>query len=253
MLEPRRKTGLIKPRQKREGVRELPHPSPQPTQSGFTIVEALVAIILASILLTALTPLLVLAVASRVQARRVDLATQAGRSYVEGLRANAIDPPSKIGANFSRIPTLGVPAPRTMLPGSGVDRGNCLDKNLKSIPCNNANNPPFLVIQAFRDGPIATTDEARQAVIKQGYCVGVRVYRGDAFNGSNYPTEIAPLKVMFTESAGTKNHPLLVMKTQIINQTSFEDYQKRFLKDPDLPPGSTTNPEDNLKPNPCED
>lgn len=252
MLEPRRKTGLIKPWQIREGVRQLLDPSPQSTQSGFTIVEALVAIILASILLTALTPLLVLAVASRVQARRVDLATQAGRSYVDGLRANAIAPPSRIGAKFSQLPTLGVPAPRAMVPGWGIDQGNCLDKNLKSIPCNTAANPPFLVIQAFRDGPIATTDQEKQALAKQGYCVGVRVYRGDAFNGSNYPTEIQPLKVMFTESAGTKNHPLLVMKTQIINQTSFEDYQKRFLKDPNIPP-DPNDPDATLKPNPCQD
>ncbi len=227
MLEPRRKTDLTNLWQTRQGRQLLP-PSPrQSAQSGFTIVEALMALIIASILLVGLAPIVVLSVASRVQARRVDLGTQAARSYIDGLRAGVITPPSDNTAQFSS-PDIGIPA----LSAVPTEPGTCLDKNLNSLDCANLdpNNPPLLYLQAFRNGPIDRTE-----AVTQGYCVGVRVYRADAFNGGGTPTETQPLKNMFTETSTTKNYPLVVMRAEILNQTSFEDYAKRFPQDPNKP------------------
>jgi type II secretory pathway pseudopilin PulG len=222
MLEPRRKIDLTHLWQTRQG-RQLLLPPRQSAQSGFTIVEALMALIIASILLIGLAPIVVLSVSSRVQARRIDLATQAARSYIDGLRAGVITPPSDNTAQFNTpglTPDIGVPP----LPAPPSDPGTCLDKNLKSLDCANPdpNNPPFLYIQAFRN-----TERDPANIVKEGYCVGVRVYRADAFNGGT-PTGTQPLKNMFTETSTTKNYPLVVMRAEILNQTNFDTYASRF-------------------------
>jgi type II secretory pathway pseudopilin PulG len=182
-------------------------------------VEALMALIIASILLIGLAPIVVLSVSSRVQARRIDLANQAARSYMEGLRAAVTDPPTNNAAQFDQPDDLGVTAPAAM----DDSLGTCVDKNIKNLTsCFDPNNPPFLYLQAFRNGPIDPGD-----AVKQGYCVGVRVYRADAFNGG-VPTETRPLKNMFTETSTTKNYPLVVMRAEILNQTNFDTYASRF-------------------------
>ncbi len=236
MLEPRRKIDLTHLWQTRQGSQLLPPPTYKSEQSGLTIVEALMALIIASILLVGLAPIVVLSVSSRVQARRVDLATQAARSYIDGLRAAVIEPPSDNTAQFNTpgLTDVGVPP----LPAPPSDPGTCLDKNLKSLDCANPdpNNPPFLYIQAFRN-----TERDSTNIVKEGYCVGVRVYRADAFNGGT-PTGTQPLKNMFTETSTTKNYPLVVMRAEILNQTDFNTYKDRFAKDPNdpnaLPQGS---------------
>jgi prepilin-type N-terminal cleavage/methylation domain-containing protein len=223
MLEPRRKIDLTHLWQTRQGRQLLPPPPRQSAQSGFTIIEALVALIIASILLIGLAPIVVLSVASRVQARRVDLGTQAARSYIDGLRAAVITPPSNNAAQFDQ-PDLGVTAPTAM----DDNLGTCVDKNIKTLAsCSDPTNPPFLYIQAFRNRSDIPPNQSQDAV-KQGYCVGVRVYRADAFNGGAAPNGTQPLKNMFTESSTTKNYPLVVMRAEILNQTSFQDYASRF-------------------------
>lgn len=61
------------------------------TQAGFSLLEALMAVVVVSILLTAILPMIILSTATRVQARRIDLATKAARSYIDGVRSGAID------------------------------------------------------------------------------------------------------------------------------------------------------------------
>lgn len=247
MLEPRRKTELTAPWQTRKFKRSLLEISLQSGQSGFTILEALMALMVAAILLVAIGPMVTLSVAARVQGRRVDLATQAARSYIDGLRSGAIAPPGDNTANFA-LPNLGV-APPQRLPGNPETAANegisCLDKNLNTLSrCAIPNNPPFLVIQAFRGGESSTTaaitdtDQKNEAIQKEGYCLGVRVYRADAFQNGSAPTETKPNSAPWTSSLSSKKYPLVVMQTQIINQTSFEDYQKRYAPSDPSDPGS---------------
>jgi prepilin-type N-terminal cleavage/methylation domain-containing protein len=49
---------------------------------GYTIIESLVAMIVVSVLMIAIAPVMAFSVATRVQARRTELATQAARSRV---------------------------------------------------------------------------------------------------------------------------------------------------------------------------
>src|SRR4028118_1390884 len=122
MLEPRIKTSLTAPRRTRRGAPSLPHPSLQSAQSGFTIIESLMALMVAAILLTVLSPLVVLSTSYRVQARRIDLATQAARSYIDGLRSDSISPPTtRVDLT---LPEMGAAAP-TAKPDPLTDPGTC--------------------------------------------------------------------------------------------------------------------------------
>ena len=47
--------------------------------AGFTLLESLMAVVVVSILIVSIGPMVALSTASRVNARRVDQATQAGR------------------------------------------------------------------------------------------------------------------------------------------------------------------------------
>ncbi|MGB5959988.1 MAG: prepilin-type N-terminal cleavage/methylation domain-containing protein, partial [Coleofasciculaceae cyanobacterium] len=64
--------------------------------SGFTIIECLLAIIIVSVMLTAVAPVIVLSVATRVQARRVEQATMAGRNYIDAVRGGTIPAPASL-------------------------------------------------------------------------------------------------------------------------------------------------------------
>jgi prepilin-type N-terminal cleavage/methylation domain-containing protein len=66
---------------------------PQSRDGGYTIIESLVAMIVVSVLMIAIAPVMAFSVATRVQARRVELATQAARTYIDALRTGAIKPP----------------------------------------------------------------------------------------------------------------------------------------------------------------
>lgn len=71
-------------------------PSPSSTQSGFTLIECLLAVIIVSVLLVAVSPALILSVATRVQARRVEMATEAARTYIDGVRGGTIPQPQAV-------------------------------------------------------------------------------------------------------------------------------------------------------------
>ena len=65
---------------------------------GYTIIESLVAMIVVSVLMIAIAPVMAFSVATRVQARRTELATQAARAYIDGFDREAIyqlDDPAK--------------------------------------------------------------------------------------------------------------------------------------------------------------
>jgi type II secretory pathway pseudopilin PulG len=68
----------------------------QSKSSGFTIIECLLAIIMVSIMLTAVAPVIVLSVATRVQARRVEQAAIAGRNYIDAVQSGKIPPPTNV-------------------------------------------------------------------------------------------------------------------------------------------------------------
>jgi len=214
------------------------------TQAGFSLIESLVAVVVVSILLAAIVPMVFLSTASRAQARRVDLATNAARSYIDGVRSGVINivNPVAPSTSFPFIDNLAsgvsrsqyfqsVPAPTNAtvaaldpLPGIKVDTNGDGFR---------VDDPQDLVIQPMRSGP----DDGNN-LDKEGYSMAVRVYRADAFlaNASGNLTAIKPEIIanapfglqtgtnvalcpsgsrVFTSTNGSLTCPLVIMKIDI--------------------------------------
>jgi prepilin-type N-terminal cleavage/methylation domain-containing protein len=168
---------------------------------GYTIIESLVAMIVVSVLMIAIAPVMAFSVATRVQARRMELATQAARAYIDALRTGAVrrnDAASPKGFPDYNA-DLNPPAP-----GSVADL-YCY--NLDETPgCTNSKKDFY--VQGVRnvDGDNSTDT---------GYGLTVRVYRADATGTlKENPQSVA------NSGLGNPNAPLVVMKTEIPPTTS---------------------------------
>jgi prepilin-type N-terminal cleavage/methylation domain-containing protein len=196
------------------------------SESGVTLIESLVAVVVVSILVASIAPMIALSVASRVQARRIDLAVQHGRSYSEGLQSKTLPIPNEYVA-AGKCDLADVVAPAGALP---VDVGTLVDTNNNGFSTDDVQD---LVIQAIRS---PSTCVGVNCIAQEGYQLLVRVYRADAFQGGNFPTGIGYGPVgtnprqsfsqsTFTGTLGSKDEPLVIMKSSIPadDQESFED------------------------------
>jgi prepilin-type N-terminal cleavage/methylation domain-containing protein len=167
------------------------------SDSGFTIIESLVAIIVVAVLLTAIAPVLVLSTATRVQARRVELAVQAARTFIDGVRSGTITAPSQTidiaastGTNPRRVADVTAPTTVTGRPGDYLVKSTT-DDNLTKMALPTSATGLYCFTRA---GNITTTDctdksfeyyiqAARLTVTgsspNDGYRLAIRVYRAD--------------------------------------------------------------------------
>lgn len=208
------------------------------TQSGFSLLEALMAVVVVSILMTAILPMIVLTTATRVNSRRIDLATQAARGYIDGVRSGVID----ITTAGSSFPFIGGAQTNrnqyfsdVLAPSSSPDNisttglnsiyGIKVDTNGNGF---NVSDPQDLVIQPMRSGG---TD-----LSTQGFYMQVRVYRADAFtmdasgNLNGLQSGLTTLYkgngdcpnggLVVSSSIGSKACPLVVMRADINTATS---------------------------------
>ena len=173
----------------------------QSRDGGYTIIESLVAMIVVSVLMIAIAPVMAFSVATRVQARRTELATQAARTYIEALRTGALKQTGIKGfpVKDTSLPPTGI-APA---PGGSSDDLYCVDLDEK-LGC--AGSKEFFVQGAWRN-PTNPTDPT-----KTGYELTVRVYRADGFTGGTMKTE---QQSVANSALGDPKAPLVVMKTQI--------------------------------------
>lgn len=212
------------------------------TQAGFSLLESLVAVLVVAILIAAIVPTMVVTAASRVQARRVDLATQAARSYVDGVRGNVIDivnpPPPLTDFPFRSSSQYFNDAAAAAPSSSNVANlfripGVKIDANGDGFSFD---DPLDLVIQPLRTG---STDPSIAS--KQGFYMQVRVYRADAFasdtaikSGITLQTGQDPATCssgsrVFTGTTGSQACPLVIMKVDIYpKESTFSDIKGRL-------------------------
>ena len=192
-------------------------------QSGFSLLESLIAIVVVAILLASVAPMLALTTAARVQARRVDLATQAARTYIDGVRSGAISVPDQNKTADFLLGDFGVAAP-TALP---TDPGIRIDTDGDG----NFNGPTDLFIQPMRSEVVCTPSPAcndESNARRQGFTMAVRVYRADAFNYSA-PLGTSPAGLVFIGTLGSRRNPLVVVKSDIVSSsTRFSDFTDRL-------------------------
>ena len=194
--------------------------SPQSSQAGFTIIESLMAIIVVSVLMVAIGPVVVMSVAARVQARRVERASEAAKTYIDSVNSGRTPaPPVPVKLRGSSVDFLkDAPAPAaSSFPSATLDWSKsselyCVD--LDPTPGCSRNSSRDLVIQAFRR-PSATPFAADNPA--QGYRLGVRVYRADAFKGSG-PSKITDEQSALKGTLGGRDVPLATRITDITPQ-----------------------------------
>ena len=173
----------------------------QSRDGGYTIIESLVAMIVVSVLMIAIAPVMAFSVATRVQARRMELATQAARAYIDALRTGALRQTGIKGfpvKDTSSAPTGIAPAPTS---SNGL---YCVDLDEK-LGC--AGSKEFFVQGAWRNPANPKDDDPT----KTGYELTVRVYRADGFTG----TMTTAQQSVANSALGNPQAPLVVMKTQI--------------------------------------
>jgi len=185
----------------------------QPRDDGYTIIESLVAMIVVSVLMIAIAPVMAYSVATRVQARRVELATQAARTYIDTLRAGAIASPTPGSADgiFPKVDTATLPA----APANKVNL-YCFKSEQTKEDCGSEKDFYVQGIRSSEDQTIAT-----------GYSLKVRVYRADAPFG-----ELTTKQQSVANSGiGDPKAPLVVMQTEIPPTTTGNSSAYRSLCD----------------------
>jgi prepilin-type N-terminal cleavage/methylation domain-containing protein len=235
-------------------------PSFSSTQSGFTLIECLLAIVIVGVLMVAVAPALVLSAATRVQARRVELATQAAQTYIDNLRAGKIPPPpygmpvKQDQTNwFNKNLLDGYPAPQgasnwscqldTLVAGATPTAANFYCKDA-------ANKPELYCVELDRDAGCTKGDYLVQGFRSfipsssnanlpdpsddgsRGYMLGIRVYRADAMtiNGPLQTTVSRGKKVAtHTGGVGERIAPLVETTTEIrTDKTTYDSLKQRL-------------------------
>ncbi len=209
-----------------ENLRESP-------DSGYTIIEALMAMVVVSVLMISIAPVLVFATGTRLQARRVELASQAAKTYIDGVRSGVIPvadtsvTPStaiietKVLASTADRNTFKVDAPSASGSLSCQNDGYCTTPGSpKRLYCVNLDDTPGcspdsvkdMIIQAYRSIPTAGATDPRD-----GYLLGVRVYRAGAFK-SGVTLVLDPQdqqQSTITGGIGNISIPVVQMTTEI--------------------------------------
>lgn len=200
------------------------HPRPS-SQSGYTILESLMAIVVVTVLMVAVAPLLAFSFATRVQAKRVELGSKAANTYIDAVRSGAVtptlttqtDPPTSAGS-------LTCDAGQVCT--SPVGHLYCVD-NDSDGKCTLPNDPTpgkglmDMIVQGV------AINKFKDAKLEDGYQLIVRVYRSDAFKDSS---PLQKGKLQSTKGLGNPKVPLSEITTQIIigGQTSFQDIENRL-------------------------
>jgi type II secretory pathway pseudopilin PulG len=177
----------------------------QPRDGGYTIIEALMAMVVVSVLMISIAPVLAFSVATRLQARRIELGTQAAKAYIDALKAGAIPATdAKFPAKYTGTDLTDAPAP------TNATKLYCIDLDGNGS-CSPTSNQDFYVQGAWRN-PANPTDPT-----STGYELIVRVYRAISLDGRILKSQKAVGKKQSTVTSGlgNLNAPVVEMRTEI--------------------------------------
>ena len=209
-------------------LKQRPLNQRSPSQQGYTILEGLMAVVVVSVMLLAIGPVIAFSVGTRVQAKRVELATQAGKGYIDWVKA-ASDP-NAIKERAPKQTAITAPATGDLTSDCTSKDGYCTttDKKLYCVNLDETagcqtNSPVDMVVQPIITSPDATKPE-------NGYGMQVRVYRANSF-APGVALQQSPTKSdsLTTNALGNRGLPLVMMKTEVLpSGATFEDLRKRL-------------------------
>jgi prepilin-type N-terminal cleavage/methylation domain-containing protein len=226
-------------------------------ERGFTLLESLVAAAVVGILIVSIAPMVALSTSARVNARRIDQATQAGRSYIDAVRGGVIDVtsfPNNLVVNATNaqsqytfeavaVPTTSSFPPATICNNtlaqnvpSGRVPGICVDANGNGFSIQ---DPQDFFIQPMRSGPLSSVTTAATDLRSQGFWLAIRVYRADALAGTaplrtgidtgGLDTGCTQASTPFASTASI-TCPIVTMRSQIflptVNPKNIDDIKR---------------------------
>jgi len=204
------------------------------SESGYTILEGLMAVVVVAVLVSAIGPVIAFSVGTRVQAKRVELATQAARTYIDGVKSGAIPVPTldskkvndrdaPTGGTLSCNTTTNLCNSVTDLYCVDFDGGGCLNTS-----------PVDMVVQGLAYHPSPS-----QTSTTQSYVLGVRVYRANSFASGvtlTKPTSNKSVDSLTTNSLGNRSLPLVQMSTEVLPKDArLQDHIKYRVQTPSPP------------------
>jgi len=202
--------------------------------AGFTIMESLIAMVVVSSLMLAISPVLILSASTRVQSRRVELSAQIARSFIDGVRSGRItaqyiaDATPILTASASRniisntneylISSASMPAPTSATNLYCVQS----DGTIQPPDCSSNQNNLFYIQAGRRRINGAGTND--------GYRLAVRVYRKDIdFEKTVLANTNNTKNTQAVVGSGNKQAPLVEIIADIANNnTSFTDLCNRL-------------------------
>jgi len=206
--------------------------------AGFTIMESLIAMVVVSSLMLAISPVLILSASTRVQSRRVELSAQIARSFIDGVRSGRIRAeditPVNININQNALSSRNITNSTDGYLFSSASMAAPTSETKKDLYCvqsdgtilppdcsSNQNN--LFYIQAGRTS-INGSDP------KDGYRLAVRVYRKDIdFEKTVLANTNNTKNTQAVVGSGNKQAPLVEIIADIANNnTSFTDLCNRL-------------------------
>ncbi|MEA5617082.1 hormogonium polysaccharide secretion pseudopilin HpsB [Cronbergia sp. UHCC 0137] len=195
--------------------------------SGFTVIESMMAMVLASLLMIAIAPVLAFSVATRLQTRRVEQANAAAKTFLDAIRGGAVKiedvaivkqlaaPTTDEPRNLTATPTdylissTDMPAPTTSVGLFCVLKDGTVNKKVDSSSTVCDTNRLFYV-QAGRI--------AQGSGRNDGSRLAIRLYRDDVdFTDTLLASTSTTKKTQttYTSGIGSKQTPLIEMSTDV--------------------------------------
>jgi prepilin-type N-terminal cleavage/methylation domain-containing protein len=206
--------------------------------AGFTIMESLIAMVVVSSLMLAISPVLILSASTRVQSRRVELSAQIARSFIDGVRSGRITaediPTVNININQNALSSRNITNSTDGYLFSSASMAAPTSETKKDLYCvqsdgtilppdcsSNQNN--LFYIQAGRTS-------INNSGTNDGYRLAVRVYRKDIdFDKTVLANTNTTKNTQAVVGSGNKQAPLVEIIADIANNnTSFTDLCNRL-------------------------
>lgn len=184
------------------------------SDSGFTIIEVLVGVVFITILLAAISPVLVMSTAVRVQSKGMEKAVQAAETFINDVSNNSISAPTFL---ITETPNTPINLETEMPVPKKTDTDLYFFKKDSTITacnpistCQPDKDTPFdeFYIQAAQIKPAGTKTS-------DGYRLAIRIYREDLdFDQTILPSSTGRIVV-------NKQEPILIKTVEISGSTTF--------------------------------
>jgi type II secretory pathway pseudopilin PulG len=199
-------------------LQQLQNKSITSSQKGLTLVEALAAIVITTVILTAMAPPILFSAATRVQSRKVEQAQAIARQELDRVRtALAQEQGVPQSEEDGIIPPVGtLPLHETGAPQTAVTERSNLNNsnNALEMDADGDGDNDFL-IQLIRDEGVRFSSgaAANQLAVFQ---MGIRVYDIAAEDNLGDSLETTPASLQMTKGLGQRaTHPLAVLYTEV--------------------------------------